>query len=124
LDNPVDERFCLKSNHIDDIRTRLSSLKELPDLLVCANDFIALDVLQVLRELGLDVPRDMLLAGFDDATESRRSMPQLTTIHIHTQVMAYSAVQLLRTRIEEPSLDYRQVYTETELIYRASTARD
>lgn len=124
LDNPVDERFCLKSNHIDDIRTRLSSLKELPNLLVCANDFIALDVLQVLRELGLDVPRDMLLAGFDDATESRRSMPQLTTIHIHTQVMAYSAVQLLRTRIEEPSLDYRQVYTETELIYRASTTRD
>ena len=35
--------------------------------------------------------------------------------------MAYSAVQLLTSRIKEPSLDFRRVYTETELIYRAST---
>ena len=83
----------------------------------------ALDALQALRSMGLDVPRDVLLAGFDDAAESRRCMPQLTTIHIHTQIMAYTAVQLLRVRIEEPELDYCQVYTETELILRASTER-
>lgn len=122
-DVPVEDRFCLRSNHIDDIRTRINSLEEMPDLFLCANDFVALDVLQVLREQGLDVPRDVMLAGFDDSAESRRCMPQLTTIHIHTQAMAYSAVQLLRTRIKEPSLDYRQVYTETDLIYRASTTR-
>ena len=74
--------------------------------------------------MGVDVPRDVMLAGFDDSAESRRSMPQLTTIHIHTQVMAFSAIQTLRTRIKEPSLDFRQVYTETELIYRASTKRE
>ena len=123
-DVPVEKHFCLNSNAIDDIRVRINSLEELPDLFICANDFVALDVLQALRERGLDVPRDVLLAGFDDSAESRRCMPQLTTIHIHTQVMAYSAVQLLRSRIQEPSLDYRQMYTETDLIYRASTTRE
>ena len=99
----------------------LNGLDELPELLVCANDFVALDTMQALRAMGTNVPEDILVAGFDDSAESRRSVPPLTTIHIHTQVMAYTAIEMLRTRIKEPSLDFRTVYTETELIYREST---
>ena len=85
------------------------------------DDFIALDALEGLKSYGYDIPGDIWLAGFDDSTESRRCSPPLTTVHIHTQIMAYEAVRLLRSRIQEPSLDYRRVYTETNLIYRAST---
>lgn len=119
----VDERFLIKFNFVNEIGQELERLEEMPDLFICANDFVALDAMQALRARGLDVPRDVMLAGFDDSAESRRCMPPLTTIHIHTQIMAYSAVQLLSSRIKEPSLDFRRVYTETELIYRASTAR-
>ena len=35
--------------------------------------------------------------------------------------MAYTALQLLITRMREPSLDFRVVHTETELVYREST---
>lgn len=118
---PVDERVCIEENKRVEIAPRLEKLDSLPDLFICANDFVALDTLQALRHLGYDVPRDVWLAGFDDSTESRSCMPRLTTVHIHTQIMAFSAVQLLRTRLGEPSLDYRQVYTETDLIYREST---
>ncbi len=117
----VDERFCIKCNYEDEIGIELAKLDDLPDLFICANDFVAIDALMALRGLGFDVPKDVALAGFDDSAESRRCMPPLTTIHIHTQIMAYSAVQLLTSRIKEPSLDFRRVYTETELIYRAST---
>ena len=48
-------------------------------------------------------------------------LPTLTTIHIHTQIMAYEAVHLLMSRMKESSLDYRIVHTQTDLIYRAST---
>lgn len=48
--------------------------------------------------------------------------PSLTTVHIHTQIMAVSAVQLLISRLENPDLNFRIVHTETELIYRDSTA--
>lgn len=123
-DVPVNPLHCIRENYAEGIRNCLEATDSLPDLFVCANDFVALDALQALHELGLEVPRDVMLAGFDDSAESRRSVPPLTTIHIHTQVMAYSAIQLLRTRIEEPSLDFRRVYTETTLIYRASTERD
>lgn len=118
---PVEDRFCIEENKMVGIAPRLEQLDELPDVFVCANDFVALDALQVMRGLGYDVPRDVWLTGFDDSSESRNCMPRLTTVHIHTQVMAFSAVQLLRTRLREPSLDYRQLHTETTLIYREST---
>lgn len=117
----VEERFCIKYNFEKEVKEELAKLDELPDLFICANDFVAIDALMALRSLGYDVPKDVALAGFDDSAESRRCMPPLTTIHIHTQIMAYTAVQLLTSRIKEPSLDYRRVYTETELVYRAST---
>lgn len=117
---PVDEAFCIKAAP-PNIDASLAALPELPDLFICANDFVAVDTMQSLRKLGKSVPGDVLLCGFDDAPESRIMTPALTTVHIHTQIMAFTAIHLLQTRMREPSLDYRTVYTATELIYRDST---
>lgn len=119
---PVEERFCVKENLYENILASLGTLPELPELFICANDFIAVVTIQILRKLGKSVPGDVLIAGFDDAPESRRLTPALTTVHIHTQIMAYTAANLLTSRIKEPSLNYRIIHTETELIYRDSTA--
>ncbi len=121
---PVDERFCIRYNHQDEIAERLDSLGELPDVFICANDFVAGDAMRALFSIGKTVPADVRILGFDDSAESRISRPALSTIHIHTQIMAFSAVQLLMARIREPSLDYRIVHTETDLIYRDSTKLD
>ena len=99
----------------------LKNLKELPEAFICANDFVALDTMKVLKKLGYSVPGDVYLCGFDDSHESRIVTPSLTTIHIHSQIMGFTAVQLLVSRIKEPSLNYRTVHTETSLIYREST---
>jgi LacI family transcriptional regulator len=100
---------------------KLQRLDNLPDVFVCANDFVALDALQVLKDLGYSVPEDIYLCGFDDSPESRIITPTLTTVHIHSQVMGFAAVQMIVSRIDEPSLDYRIMHTETDLIYREST---
>jgi len=84
---------------------------------------VAFDAHRALRKMDYDVPRDIMLAGFDDSSASRNWIPQLTTIHIHTQSMAYQAMELLATRMREPSLAYRLVYCQTELINRQSTER-
>ena len=105
----------------DYIRGELEHMTELPDVFICANDFIAIDALQAFRELNIAVPDDVYLCGFDDSPESRVITPPLTTIHIHSQIMGFSAVHLLISRIKNPSMNYRTIYTETSLIYRAST---
>ena len=118
---PVEDRFIIPKNDILELYQGLKALDELPELFICANDFVAYDALQSLRKLGKSVPEDVMLAGFDNAPESRMVVPALTTVHIHTQVMAFSAAQLLISRIREPSLDFRKVYTETTLVPREST---
>ena len=118
---PVEERFCIKTSERERLEECLSELKELPDVFICANDFVAEDAIYALRKLGRSVPEDVLFCGFDDSPNSRIMTPALTTVHIHTQIMAVTAMQLLLTRIDEPNLDFRIVHTETELIYRDST---
>lgn len=118
---PVDERFIIKSINVVDLYHELEALEELPELFICANDFVAYDSLQILRKLGKNVPEDVMLCGFDDAPESKMLVPALTTVHIHTQIMAYSAAQMLITRIQEPSLDFRTMYTSTDVVPREST---
>ena len=100
---------------------RLNTMAELPHVFICANDFIACDAMQVLKDLGLRIPEDIMIAGFDDSPESRVVTPSLTTIHIHSQIMGFSAVQLLLSRIKEPNLYYRTMYAETSIIWRDST---
>ena len=103
------------------LQESLERIKELPDVFICANDFVAIDVLQVMRRMNISVPGDVCLCGFDDSPESRIITPPLTTIHIHSQIMGFSAVHLLLSRIREPFLNYRTIYTETSLIFREST---
>ena len=94
---------------------------ELPDVFICANDFIAGDLIRGLFSIGKTVPDDVLILGFDNSPESRIIRPSLSTVHIHTQVMAITAMHLLISRRNEPSMDSRIVHTETELIFRDST---
>ncbi len=105
----------------DYLAEQLEKMPGIPDVFICANDFVAYDLLQVCKQKGLEIPRDFYLCGFDDSAESRVITPSLTTVHIHSQIMGFSATQLLLTRINNPYLNYRTVYTETSLICREST---
>lgn len=129
---PCPEEYCITgkapgiktpgyAEYRDYLTNRFRAMKKLPDVFICANDFAAMDTLMVFKDLGIRVPKDVYLCGFDDAPESRVISPPLTTVHIHSQIMGFAAVQLLLSRIKEPSLNYRTVHTETSLIYREST---
>lgn len=129
---PCLDKYCILKNkegvrnpsskdYQDYLAESLQHMDQLPDVFICANDFVALDTMQVLNKLGYSVPQDVYLCGFDDSPESKVVTPSLTTIHIHSQIMGFSAVHLLLSRIKEPSLNYRTMHTETSLIYRGST---
>ena len=132
LNLPCPEKYCITGNkegieipsaidYGEYLFECLQKMDRLPDVFICANDFVAVDAIQVFKQLGISVPHDVYLCGFDDSPESKVMTPSLTTIHIHSQIMGVCATQLLLSRIEEPSLHYRTVYTETDLIYREST---
>ncbi len=121
LDSGLDGENSPYLDFRDYLRTELRKMKKLPQVFMCVNDFVALDTRDTLLEMGYRVPEDIWLCGFDDSPQSQWSNPPLTTVHIHTQIMGYSAANLLVSRIRQPSLNYRVTYTETDMIYRQST---
>lgn len=74
-----------------------------PDAIVCADDLIALGVLQACRELDVEVPTDLVVIGFDDIPFAALSTPPLTTIVQPLSAIATEGVRLLAQAIEGTS---------------------
>ena len=70
-----------------------------PTALMAANDDYAFLVLRLCRELGLRVPDDLSVTGFDDSAFSRETDPPLTTVRVEKEVMGRLAVRRLHARL-------------------------
>lgn len=119
----IDERFIIQyadKSH-DQLIEKLESMEEYPDVFICANDFVAIDAMQILAAKDRSILKKVRFLGFDDSHESRIVYPALSSVHIHSQAMAFSALHLLMTRIKEPDMEYRTIYVETNLVLREST---
>jgi len=77
---------------------RLLSSDDRPDAIVCADDLIAMGVLRAARELGVSVPDELQVTGFDDIVFASYVTPALTTLAQPTDRMAGEALRLLSLR--------------------------
>jgi len=91
-----------------------------PDAIFCANDLLALGALSALRDVGLEVPRDVALVGMDNTNLSAVTSPPLTTVDLGSAERARAAVELLLARIEHPGRRARDVGVEPRLVVRGS----
>lgn len=71
-----------------------------PTALVAANDMLALEVIQACRELGVRIPEELSLVGFDDIEFSAQFWPPLTTVRVNKDLMGRLAVSRLRMRLQ------------------------
>jgi len=71
-----------------------------PTALFAGMDMLAIQVMETLREIGLQIPRDVAIAGFDDIEFSRFTQPPLTTVRQPTEDMGRRAAEILFDRIE------------------------
>lgn len=96
-------------------------LEAAPDLdaVFAANDMMAIGALEVLREAGRDVPRDVGVGGFDDSPGAATSVPPLTTMRQPFERISAEMVRLLRQAIEGEGA--AAVTIPTELVIREST---
>ena len=86
------------------------------------SDAMAIGVLRAARELGLRVPEDISVVGFDDIDISQHTNPPLTTVHQPIRRKGESAVRLLLS-VDPTTRIYaaEQLRLETRLIVRGST---
>ncbi|WP_410767942.1 LacI family DNA-binding transcriptional regulator [Fontibacillus sp. BL9] len=96
--------------------------RQMPTALVCANDSIAIRVEEVLKRIGIEVPGQITVTGFDNIDDAYRSEPPITTVHVPKEAMGRRAVRKLIERIENPEQVYEKVLVSAELVHRESTA--
>lgn len=68
---------------------------KLPDAIVCANDYMAIGLSDTCRERGIDIPRDVLLTGFDGIDMASQGFPSITTAEQPFEQMGYQSVMTL-----------------------------
>ena len=100
----------------------LLTLPEPPTAIFAANDLSALATLEVAAELGIDVPDQLSVVGFDNIPESAMAHPPLTTVQQPIRQMGHDAIAMLVTLIAGEALEETHVMLETTLVQRRSTA--
>ena len=78
--------------------------KNLPSALICFNDNLAFGCLRAAREVGLEVPKDISIVGYDNINQSKYFSPSLTTVNSNILLISKLSVQHLIQLIKNPEL--------------------
>ncbi|GAA5036357.1 LacI family DNA-binding transcriptional regulator [Microbacterium fluvii] len=99
----------------------LLSLPDRPTALFCHNDLMAFAALNAATGLGIEVPGEVSILGFDDVRASAWESFRLTTVRQPIRDMALGAVRMLLDRFADPDGDAVHVVLPCELVERATT---
>jgi LacI family transcriptional regulator len=121
---PVDEALVRNGGYRPETAEaparELLTLPERPTAVFAANDLSAIRTMQVAQELGLDVPGDLSVIGFDNVPESVLATPALTTINQPLRDIGATALDLLVRILDGRDVDSTHVRLPTSMVERAS----
>jgi len=92
-----------------------------PDAIIGANDFTCGQIMKALEDLGLTLPDDMRIAGFDDVKYASLLRVPLTTIHQPCAEIGRAAMAAMIERLQSPEMPARDIMPNFRLIAREST---
>ena len=100
---------------------KLLTVKDRPRAILSGNDYMAIGVIDAVEELGMNIPEDVAVAGFDDTDFASCLRTKLTTVSQRKYEMGNLGVQILIDYIERKEKNYiHQVILEPTLVIRES----
>ena len=102
--------------------THLLSRPDRPTAIFAANDLSAIAVVEVASRLGLEVPGDLSVIGFDDIPEASQMNPALSTIRQPMQKLGAAAAEMLVALMNGEPPERTHLRLPTKLVQRATTA--
>ena len=126
---PIDENIVLRGYYEEslaysEMRSLLSSGVELPDAMFCANDEMAWGCIQALQDVGIKVPEQVSVIGYDDSTLSAYYGVPLTTVHNPiTEMGSASANELFRLLNDEGDKSGTVTKLSPKMVYRSSCGK-
>lgn len=98
------------------------SLK-LPTAYFALNDIIALGAIRAMKEIGIGIPEQISVVGFDDMPFCEISSPRLTTVRVHKQYIGKTAIKRLIQKIAEKDEIKLKIEINTEVVVRDSVKK-
>ena len=102
---------------------RLLDRDDPPTLVLCGNDVVALGALNSAAEMGVAVPAEVSIAGFDDLPTSSWALIRLSTVAYDLDEMSREAARLIVARVEQPDAQPRHTVYPSRYVARATTAQ-
>ena len=115
-------RLAYSFEHGLDSATILLSGRNPPTAIFAGSDISAMGVLEAARRLGISVPDELSVVGFDDTILARTSTPPLTTVHQPIADIGRTAVSTILRLAGGETLATKRVELATHLVSRSSTA--
>jgi LacI family transcriptional regulator len=100
---------------------QIVSRDALPDAVVCGSDVIAAGLMSEMSRLGIGIPSDLRVTGFDGIALADLTTPRLTTLRQPVEAIASQAVERLFSRLADPGSPSRQSIILPTLVIRSST---
>lgn len=101
--------------------TKLMASSPRPSVVVCGNDVLAVGAMKQAKAMGLSVPDDVSVTGFDDIELARLVDPELTTVHVPHREMGKQAARMLVTMVNGETVT-QSIKLETSVQLRGSLA--
>ena len=125
IDVPAKENYIINGQYDEDIARKVATsfLINNPEVtaIFCASDVMAIGVLSAAKNLGIKVPEQLSVIGFDNIMLARYTLPPLTTISQSPYNMATCSTQLLTEMIEGKQEKTTFKILDSELVIREST---
>ncbi|MBP5178512.1 MAG: GGDEF domain-containing protein, partial [Lachnospiraceae bacterium] len=103
---------------VDELLERRKNSK-LPEAIVCANDYMAIAVCHSLQSRGYEIPKDVIVTGFDDIAEASHTIPSLTSVRMDIREMARAAAEMFVALRDKKPVD-KFGYIPTTVVKRQS----
>jgi len=121
---PVEEEFIFRSDPGTDRGEQafeyfFNSLGDRPDAVICADDNLAREFTNAVLDHGFQVPKDVMVCGFNDSFESREFIPRITTVADDIREMAHEAMKMVRDLLSGRARG-KKVIVPAQMHYRES----
>ncbi len=91
-----------------------------PRAVLCYDDLLAVEVIQLLRKRGLEVPKDVSVLSFNDSAQADENHMNITSIHLPIEKVGESAATFLLQRLANSDIPRQVIKHKGELVVRGS----
>lgn len=99
----------------------LKELANLPDCFVAANDSIAISLIEALKDMGINIPDEIKVVGFDNISAAKNTEPPLSTFNVNKGDLGKIIANIILERISDPMQANQIIHIFSKMIIRSTT---